>query len=416
MRDPRGLTALVSVFCSMLWIAPAAAQEAPAPPAVSEEVRREVERQLKEIEAKRWTAGMNPQGGGAFLKSPDGKAYFRLYGYAQPTFTYTDEDNGLAFEESEFRVRRARVDFTADFDERYKVFLEYDGASSDGTALVEAWAQAAWRKDRHFVRAGKFIVPFSTENNRSSRALDTVERFLALNSLFALPAVDVQIGAMLWGHLDAAKRLTYYAGAWNGNASAGASVISGQRGNARDNNGDKEIQARLNYKWTKELATGIAFDLDREPEQLLQLASYSGGRFLGVPVAGDRRGLDIDAHWKRDRLSFDSEWLQAEWEDSDAELTGGYVQAAWWARGSEAAGGVQAVLRAETAELGGEAADALDGRRIVAATAGANVWLNGWTRWQINLIGEKFDGRGNGSFRAGSGWRPTFLSQLQVKF
>ena len=37
-----------------------------------------------------WTAGINPQGGGLFVKSPDGKALFRLYGYAQPTFTYTD--------------------------------------------------------------------------------------------------------------------------------------------------------------------------------------------------------------------------------------------------------------------------------------------------------------------------------------
>jgi hypothetical protein len=55
-----------------------------------------------------------------------------------------------------------------------------------------------------------------------------------------------------------------------------------------------------------------------------------------------------------------------------------------------------------------------DGR--AAVTAGANVWFNGWTRWQIDVVGEHFDGRGNGSFRAGSGWRPTVLSQLQIKF
>jgi hypothetical protein len=402
---------------------PALAQE-PAPPSeddartaeIEEKVKQEVEKQLKEKEAQRWTAGINPQGGGVFIKSPDGKALFRLFGYAQPQLTLTDKDNGNSFEESDFRVRRARVDFSADYDERYRLFFEYDGGPADGTSLVEAWAQAAYVKDRHFLRVGKFITPFSAENLRSSRALDTVERYLALNTMFALPALDVQFGSMLWGHLDSGKRVGYFVGVWNGNASAGAGVVSGQRGNARDNNGDKEIQGRLNVKWSDSLTTGAAVDLDKEEAQTLTLASYSGGRFIALPVTGDRRGLDLDAHWKRGRFNLDSEWLSSDFEDSDVKLTGGFVQAAFWARGSEAKGGIQPVLRAEIAELSGDLVDPVDGSRIEAVTAGANVWFNGWTRWQINLIGEHFDGRGNGSFTAGSGWRPTVLNQLQIKF
>jgi phosphate-selective porin len=389
-RFVRSLAALSFV----LFVLPAAAQE-PAPA---------------------WTAGINPQGGGLFVKSSDGQALFRLYGYAQPQLTLTDKDNGNAFEESDFRVRRARVDFSVDYQERYRLFVEYDGAPSDGTSLVEAWAQAAYVKDRHFLRVGKFITPFSTENLRSSRALDTVERYLALNAMFALPALDVQFGPMLWGYADPGKKVGYFLGVWNGNASAGAGVVSGQRGNARDNNGDKEVQARVNVKWTDALTTGAAFDLDKEEAQTLTLASYSGGRFIALPVAGDRRGWDLDAHWKRGRLSLDSEWLAADFQDSDARLTGGYAQAAFWARGSEAQGGVQPVLRAELAEVTGGALRAIDGNRVEAVTAGANVWFNGWTRWQINLIGEHFDGRGNGSFKTGAGWRPTVLSQLQIKF
>ena len=366
--------------------------------------------------APAWTVGINPQGGGLFVKSPDGQALFRLYGYAQPQLTLTDKDNGNAFEESDFRVRRARVDFSVDYQERYRLFVEYDGAPADGTSLVEAWAQAAYVKDRHFLRVGKFITPFSSENLRSSRALDTVERYLALNAMFSLPALDVQFGPMLWGYVDPGKKVGYFLGVWNGNASAGAGVVSGQRGNARDNNGDKEVQARVNVKWTGALTTGAAFDLDKEEAQTLTLASYSGGRFIALPVAGDRRGWDLDAHWKQGRLSLDSEWLAADFQDSDARLSGGYVQAAFWARGSEAKGGVQPVLRAELAEVTGSALRAIDGNRVEAVTAGANVWFNGWTRWQINLIGEHFDGRGNGSFKAGAGWRPTVLSQLQIKF
>lgn len=367
-------------------------------------------------EQEEWTTGLNPQGGGLFVKSPDGKTLFRLYGYAQPTATYTDEDNGTSFEEADFRVRRARIDFTVDYDDRYKLFLEYDGAPADGTALVEAWAQAAYVRGRHYLRFGKFITPFSTENLRSSRAMDTVERYLALNAMFGLPALDVQFGPMLWGHLDEKKRVTYYVGAWNGNAAANAAVVSGQRGNARDNNGDKEVQGRLNVQWTPELTTGAAFDLSREEAQTLTLPSYSGGRFLAVPVQGDRRGVNLDAHWKRGRLSLDTEWLGFEFEDANAEMRGGYVQAAWWARGSEAEGGFQPLIRAEIAELDGAAVQALDGSRIEAVTLGVNIWPEGRVRWQANLIGEHFDGRGNGSFLAGSGWRPTALAQLQIKF
>lgn len=414
-RFSRSLAAPLTMFLFMTGL-PVLAQEPKSGDAIDEKVKAEVEKQLKEREAHRWTAGINPQGGGVYVKSPDGQALFRLYGYAQPQFTYTDKDNGLAFEETDFRVRRARLDFAADYQERYKLFIEVDGAPTDGTALVEAYVQAAYVKDRHFLRFGKFITPFSTENLRSSRALDTVERYLALNAAFSLPALDVQFGPMLWGYLDSGKKVSYYLGVFNGNSSAGAAVVSGQRGNARDNNGDKEIQGRLNVKWTDALTTGAAFDSDREEEQTLTLASYSGGRFIALPVQGQRRGYDLDAHWKKGRLSLDSEWLGFDFRDSATKLDGGYAQVAYWARGSEADGGVQPLLRAEVARLSGDALRPLDGREIEAVTAGANVWFNGWTRWQINLIGEHFDGRGNGSFKAGSGWRPTVLSQLQIKF
>jgi len=419
---PRSLAAscLIAV-CGIFAVLPVRAhaqddKRQPSEDEIQRRVKAEVERQLKEREAKTWTAGLNPQGGGLFVKSPDGKTLFRLYGYAQPTFTYTDRDNGATFQETDFRVRRARLDFAADYDDRYKLFVEVDGAPTDGTSLVEAYAQAAFVRDRHYLRFGKFITPFSTENLRSSRALDTVERFQALNAMFSLPALDVQFGPMLWGSLDPGKKVAYFLGVFNGNSSAGAAVVSGQRGNARDNNGHKEVQGRVNVKWTDALTTGAAFDDDKEELQTLTLASYSGSRFLGIPVTGARRAWDGDLHWKHDRCSFDSEWLSSDFKDSRARLSGGYVQAAFWARGSEAHGGVQPVLRVEQAEITGAALRGIDGKRYEAVTLGANVWFNGWTRWQVNAIDEHFDGRGNGPFKAGAGWRPTVLSQLQVKF
>ncbi|MDQ6893883.1 MAG: OprO/OprP family phosphate-selective porin [Acidobacteriota bacterium] len=404
---------------------PAPSGENPSPESPNESrIRSEVERQMKEMEARRWTVGLNPNGGGAFIKSPDGKAYFRLYGYAQPIFTLTDATNGQAYGTTDFRIRRARLDFSVDYGDIWKLFIEIDGqASGGGTGLVEGYVQASYIKGRHYLRFGKFISPFSSENLRSSRALDTVERYIALNTMFGLPALDVQFGPMLWGYADAAHKLTYYAGVFNGNASAATTTVNGYGGNARDNNKQKEVQTRVNYQPIKEVTIGVAFDYSQELDQNLQISSYSGAKFIAVPVRGKRRGWDADLHWKKDKCSFDAEWLHVDFPDNpnnahkDVKLLGGYAQMGYWIFGSEAKGkGFQGLVRAEYAQLKGPAVDAIQGRTMAAITAGTNIWFNGWTRLQIDAIGEHVNGNGNGAYTGGSKWRPTLLTELQVKF
>ena len=402
---------------------PAPGGENPSPGAPDDaKMRAEIERQLQAMEAKRWTAGVNPNGGGAFIQSPDKKVYFRLYGYAQPIFTWTDSANGQAFDTTDFRIRRARLDFSADYDDVWKLFIEIDAqASGGGTSLVEGYGQAAYVRGQHYDRFGKNISPFSSENLRSSRALDTVERFIALNTMFGLPGLDVQFGPMLWGYADAAKKLTYYVAVFNGNASAASTTVNGYGGNARDNNKQKEFQARLNFQPVRQLTVGAAFDYDQEADQNLQLSSYSGAKFLAVTVRGKRRGYDADVHWKSGKASFDAEWLHFDFPDNpsnghrEVKLHGGYAQGGYWLTGIETKG-VQGILRGEYAELEGPAVSSVRGRTIAAVTAGANVWFNGWTRLQVNAIEEHVNGNGNGAYTGGSKWRPTLLTELQVKF
>ena len=361
--------------------------------------------------------GDQPAGGGVFVKSPDGQALFRLYGYAQPTFTYTDEDNGLAFEQTDFRVRRARLDFAADYQERYKLFVELDGAPADGTALVEAYVQAAYVKDRHYLRFGKFITPFSTENLRSSRALDTVERYLALNAAFSLPALDVQFGPMLWGYLDRGKKVSYYLGVWNGNSSAGAAVVSGQRGNARDNNGDKEVQGRLNVKWSDALTTGAAFDSDREEEQTLTLASYSGGRFIGLTVRGQRRGVrprrPLEAAAGSPSTPSGSPSTSATATPSSAAATrrrpSGRGGARRRAASSPCCGPRWPSSRATPC---GRSTAARSPPSPPAPTSGSTAGRAGRSTSSASIS----TAAATAPFKAGSGWRPTVLNQLQIKF
>jgi hypothetical protein len=400
-----------------------AASESPLPGPTAEDIRirNEVARQLAILEENRWRAGITPNGGGAFIQSPDRQTTLRLYGYAQSVFTLTDRANRQMFDATEFRITRTRLDFLYDYD-RYRLFIEIEASSNPGGALVEAYGQAAYVRDRHFIRFGKYVSPFSTENLRTSRGIPLVQRFIALNSLFALPAIDTQIGPMLFGSLDAGKRLNYQVGVFNGNASAGAATINGFGGNARDNNSNKEVQMRLDYKVNSELTIGTAFDYDREPAQTLQIASLSGASLLTVPVRGKRIGMDMDAHWTRGRANFDTEWLVAKFPDNpnnqnrEVTLRGGYLQYSYWLNGSESKG-LQGVLRAEMAELDGAAVNAVRGTRLSALTVGANIWFNGSARLQLDAIGEYANGSGNAALSSGgSRLRPTLLAELQVKF
>jgi hypothetical protein len=396
----------------------------PVAAASSEEdarIRIEVARQLALLEENRWRAGITPNGGGAFIESPDRQTTLRLYGYAQSLLTLTDASHQLPSGPGDFRITRTRLDFLFDVD-RYRLFIELEGSSNPGSALVEAYGQVAYVRDRHYIRFGKYVSPFSTENLRTSRGIPLVQRFIALSSLFALPAVDTQFGPMFFGSLGAKGRLKYQLGIFNGNSSAGSSTnINGFGGNARDNNSAKEVQVRVDYKVNEELTIGTAFDIDKEPGQMLQLSSLSGAGLLAVPVRGKRLGMDMDAHWTNGRTALDTEWLVAKFPDNlnnqnrEVMLRGGYMQYSYWLNGSESRG-IQGLVRAETAELEGEAVAGISGDRISALTLGANIWFHGSTRLQLNAIGEYVNGSGNLALRGGSRIRPTLLAELQVKF
>ena len=374
------------------------------------------EERLAEIEDTRGDIRLNPNGGGFQLTSPDEYFRLRLLAYIQAQGTFTDGANDNSFEDGDFRVRRARVDFLADIGDDYQFLLELDGAGASGAALVEARLNARLLDDALQLRLGKFTTPFSSENFRSSRSIDTVERYIALNSAFSLPALDVQNGAMLWGNVPVGREradgftpsLTYYAGLFNGNSSAGSG------GNVRDSNGDKEFQAKLAYQPTADWTLGVGFDHNTAEAQTLNVASLSGTSFITVPVTGTRNGVSADFLYERDRFSLRGEGLYFDFQDSDLSLYGGFLQAAYFLSGDEG-GGFQPVLRVETAQLDGNALMGIDGNSISAVTAGFNWFLNGNVRWQLNYVGEYFDGAGNASVGS-DGFRSSVLSQFQIKF
>lgn len=414
----RPLAVLAAIVFSIPWVQGLTAQSTagsgqptsvsqPSTPAEEERIRAEVARQLAEAEKKpHWTFGLKPNGGGFAITSPDERLQFRLLGYAQAVATLTNSDFTNSFGNGDLRIRRARVGWLTTFDKKYELFIEYDGVPQTGN-LVEARLNWQLKGDDVQLRVGKFVVPFSEEGWRSSRNYDTVERFLVINSIYGLPALDTQFGAMLHGQLLPDNRLQYFVGAWNGNAAAAE--------NNRDNNGEKEFQAKVAYKFTKELRAGVGLDLDTEEKQTLRLNSLTGTRFASVDVEGARHGLDADFLYEKGRVSFRGETMMFDFGDSDASLGGGFLQAAYFTRGNYD-GGFQPLLRLETARLKNDrVTGAARSSRIDAVTAGFNWYLNNNVRVQCNAIGEHFN-RDAGQSVHGSGWKPSLLTELQMRF
>lgn len=423
----------------------------PVAPAKATTLPANIETRFKEEEAKDWRIGLNPNGGGLFFQSPDENFRLRIFGYAQAQFTLTDGANGFAFDNFDTRIRRARLDWIADFYKRYELFIEIDAAPLGGTSLVEARLNAKIIDDKLQLRLGKFTTPFSFENFRSSRAIDTIERYIALNAMFSVPALDVQTGGMIWGNLPlgpereyiqrdsslkppyppgvtqdttgklggVAKKfkpqLTYYLGFWNGNASASNESPLGFGGNARDNNEDKEVQAKLVWQPHQHWTVGAGYDYNTsESGEALVLGSLSGAAYIRSPVGGTRNGAEFDFLYEPGRFSLRGEGIYFDFDGADLTLGGGFLQAAYFVTG-DAGGGLQPLIRLEHAELDGDAIAGVDGNSISALTIGVNWFLNGNVRFQLNYIGEYFDGAGNANIGDES-YRNTVLSQLQIKF
>jgi hypothetical protein len=363
-----------------------------------------------------WEVGYKEGGGGFFVRSPDGDFQFRQLGYVQSVASLFHDDFERADAPGDFSIRRARVDWLVDFHDRYQLFIEFDGGpgsvpGSSDFALVEAKLTADVDAAGNYqVVAGKFVSPFSTENLLSSRSQDTVERYAALNSMFLLPALDVQYGAMLRGYF-LHRDLEVMAGVFNGNGRA--------NDNLSDDNGDKEVQLKFNYRPNERLKLGLGFDHTNEESQSLQLRGLSFTPWVAVPVHGTRRAVTADFAWSDGPLSLRGEALWADFADAGAQLTGGFLQGARFLSG-DSTDGLQALLRLETASLDSDLLSGAAGDRIDAFTLGLNWFWGGNFRLQLDAVGEHYNGLTNlpddASRVVGEGWKPYLLTELQIKF
>ncbi len=395
IRQPARLTLLLPLLLLLVWSTSAAQSD--------ENTDRE----------KPKTVSLLPAGGGLLLQGENFR--FRLLGYAQAGFTLFDSELDRPDGVGDFWIRRARVDFLMTLYDDYTLFLEIDGSPGGGFSLVEAWMNARVSSGLN-VRIGKYIVPFSAEDLRSSRSLETIERYLAINGMFLMPALDTQIGLMLHGNFGPKNRLGYAVGVFNGNGSA-ARMLS-------DDNEEKEYVGRLTYK-TNDLQLGVSADYSTEEPQTISLVDLGFNRWASEPVAGDRIGFAADAFVKSGDFSLRGEGLFFNFESpgrtDGVDYYGGYIQPALFIDG-DANDGVQILARLDVAALNTEQAiDSLstglpEGDMMLALLAGANWYPNPNVRFQLNAIAHRFNGpsilRGFSEAR----WSPMVQSGMQIKF
>ncbi|MBI4383040.1 MAG: hypothetical protein HY579_03280 [Nitrospinae bacterium] len=357
-------------------------------------------------------AGFYPGGKGFYIKDED--HLLRLLGYVQAVGSVFDSSLDRQDGNGDFSVRRARFDFLGTVYKDYTLFFEFDAgpgtvrtADSD-FAMVEGGVRWAVLPDSLQLAAGKFITFFSAENFRGSRALDMIERYMALNNMFLLPGLDSQFGAMIYGKLGADKKLGYFLGAFNGNGLANA--------NLSDDNDAKEIQVRLNYDIHEQFTVGVGFDHSYEQGQTLSLADLGFNRYVSANIAGERFGFDANLSWKSGRWRFEAEGLAFNFNmaaDRSLGYYGGYVQPSWFVLG-DGKSGLEALLRGETSYMDTNTRG--EGDTLWAVTPGLTWYVNPNVRLQADFTEHYFNGPSSLRNFSGSRWVPMFLTELQFKY
>ena len=322
-------------------------------------------------------------GGGLSFDFPDQQARFRLLAYLQAKHDLhlTAENDAT---QTLFSIRRTRFDFILDYKDTYQFFVEIDGRGRR-TELVLAQLDV-WYADNHGVEIGKFITPFSPEDNRSSRGLSTIERYSALNSLFLLPTIDTQIGLMFMGRL-LDDELKYWLSISNGNGKASD--------NLPEDNDAKDVQLRLDYRISDNVNITGSVNYAEEMPQPLRLVDHTFNAFNSVTVAGERLGYLAAAEYVNGPFLARGEWFQYHFDESSLDslhqlerFWGGYGELGYFLYGNTT-DGLQLITRYERTQYEDIIAGLNGPTALHSAILGGSLYLDGLLRIQLNAIYEK---------------------------
>ncbi len=386
-----------------------------------------------------WATGIREGGGGFYLSAPDQNFHLNLLGYGQFLGTYFSDDYRDARTDRPigFQIRRARFTAMATVQRNYEFLMEMglptirpiNGVAIPGVAiaatpaaaptttaypaapdfgLVEARLTFRLAEDWLQMRVGKFVGPFSAENWRLSQNLNTVERSTVLNSMHTLPALDTQIGVMLFGRIVNGI-LNYYFGVFNGN---GHSLDT-----SFDSDGDKEFQAKVVLQPHANFLMGLGYDYNDTPKtRLLSLVDHAFAPFVTGATVGARHGISFDFDWTVDFFNWRTEANYFTFQDSKATsfmqyLFGGYSSFGFMLTGDKNKG-AELIARYEFAR-----ATVNTSFDLHSAVVGFNIFLNSNMKNVVQYIAE-IPTQANPSSTAYSNnkMKHIVMNELQVKF
>lgn len=226
--------------------------------------------------------------------------------------------NGVFFEpgaahESEFVLRRMRLEFSGEFHDRWLFHIE-PKFTADGVELEEAWI--GLKAGAHTVMIGRMKEPFSWEEMASQRHMDLVN-FSILNQL--VPAEDH--GVTVLGSVDV---LEYGIGFYNGSG-------------GDDTTSDKDGALRLVLHPWRGLQFGGSLtagrqEIDVSDEEFRTEARVPWATFLpGTEIEDERVRLGAEAAFLEGPFAIHAELMRVREEvnETTVDFTGGYVEASW---------------------------------------------------------------------------------------
>lgn len=341
------------------------------------------------------------------LSGPEGRLKFG--GYAQ--FDGRWFEDGAAGE-STMKARRIRPDLRGELPNQFAWRIQAELAGSSANLVDGSMEYRGWT---HVVpKVGQFKEPFGMEAGYSPANLDFLERSMIATAFS--PLEDVGAGAF-GSFLD--KRVTY-----------GVGLFNGRGRNIEENNGDKDVAARVQVMpfggdgnpWISGLSFGASGTHGEQDEALKDVTLNNAGRapFFryaeGVKEDGNRDRWGTDVEWYVGPASFKAEWIKVQQDlvfvgstNANAEFDGWALSATYLLTGEEKPrnralkdvglgngswGAWEVALRLEEINANEGLLDsglAVGTDRAKALTAGLNWYPNGHVRVMANAIHVKYD-------------------------
>jgi phosphate-selective porin len=261
-------------------------------------------------------------------------------------------DSRFGSDNDRFYLRRARLNATGRFREEFDFRLEIDLAGSLGdTAALRAQVTDGFinwhRLPAANVRVGQFKTPFGFEQLYSDTRLYTLERSLMNDRLTLSRQLGVQVGGEL---LD--ERLTYAAGAFNGNGVNNSFndddrfLVAGRlagvpwRGRLRGRPASWGLGGNAYSSTDSDVPQAAELGFDSTPETADRDNVF----------AGERLGLGVDAQLVAGPFELWAELMRVKWEPDNAGPRTEIESQGWYLQGSlfVVPDRLQLVLKVET--------------------------------------------------------------------